>query len=161
MTSQIIKSFISDRILVGVTLLYISLCGTLFVLGQGSQLLKIILQLESALPQRMASILFLTSIFLLSCLVRVGYKNRVTLNNYTFNETTGLFSFNKNGQLVCTSCLVDQKRHSPVKHQKYGWQCQVKECGKQYMNPDNPPPKSKRKIISKGINRSGSWINNY
>src|SRR4051812_26645215 len=58
-----------------------------------------------------------------------------------FIPRLGIYQDRKSGLYYCPSCYA-KKLRSPLKHQKHGWQCEVKECNKFYRNPDykKPPP---------------------
>lgn len=151
MTNQIITLLIKDKISAGILLLYITLFGMIIGLDQGGQILRLIKSIEHTQLARMASLLFLTCVFLIVLFLRTFQKNKIDINEYLFNEKSGLYSHIKSGQLVCTSCLLDKKIHSPVKETQRYWSCQINKCNRSYPNPEHNTSKAKRGVISKGV----------
>lgn len=157
MVSHILSAFTSGRIIFGVTLLYIFLSGILFTLKMENQLMELVQHIQEVLPERGPMFLILTVIYLFIVLCIVIYRNTIHIKDYTFNEKTGLYLSKKDDHLVCTSCLLEKRRHSPVKHATHYYECQISECGKKYINPENPPQKKQRQ----GVSKRSSWTHNY
>jgi hypothetical protein len=83
---------------------------------------------------------------------------KINIEDYTFDEKTGLHFYIKTGKPFCTSCLLDKKIASPVKVLPQGWRCQLKECDKIYDNPDYKKQQTGRKVINHG---TSGWVRNW
>ena len=72
------------------------------------------------------------------------------MDDYEFDQQTGLHKNKKTDQLVCTSCLLNQIV-SPVKESPSRWHCQRKECDKLYKNPEFKSASKRGRVLSPGI----------
>lgn len=151
MLNNIVNLFIKDKIKACIVLLYLALLGKLLSLDQGHFLIKATKELGGTQLAHTALLLFLTCVFLIIIAILSTKKNGVDIKNYAFDDTKGLYRHIQTNQLVCTSCLLKNDLHSPLKTYDHGWQCQLNDCNKVFNNPDNPPPpkKSGRKTVSK------------
>ena len=48
----------------------------------------------------------------------------------------GVYENTKTGTYFCTSCLIKDKRESPLVTQPHGWRCMVRGCDAFFNNPE-------------------------
>jgi len=68
-------------------------------------------------------------------------------DKYDFIKELGIYKSKESGHYFCASCLW-KNIESPLTEQQGGWWCELKDCGKFYINPSYKAPKRKpRKLF--------------
>ncbi|MBC8199257.1 MAG: hypothetical protein ISS67_05505 [Desulfobacterales bacterium] len=153
MIQSVIKIWIKNKILLSVLILCLFLLGLLWPLDPAHSLIKTISLLETQLLVKLLVSGFLLSIPLITAMIILYKSNnaKINIDDYDFNEETGLYTHKKTKIKYCTSCLL-KNISSPVAVLSNGWRCQYKECNKFYtglvLTADIP---SGRRVIHKGI----------
>ncbi|HEV2208580.1 MAG TPA: hypothetical protein VG167_07375 [Verrucomicrobiae bacterium] len=62
------------------------------------------------------------------------------LDDYEFVEKLGAYKHNTKPGYFCANCTA-KRIVSPLRDAGHGWQCEIKECGKFYVDPSRPQPK--------------------
>ena len=100
-------------------------------------------QVQQASPQTLAMLLVTLALVCLALFAWVLYL----LPSFKYVPKYQFYQHRINGLYYCPTCR-NKKPMSPLRHERTGWRCPFKECGKFYKDPDykEPPEPPKPKL---------------
>lgn len=136
---EIIKSLaeklIKDKTILTLTIAYISLLGTLFVLRSTDWPLNYIrIQLEFDQSVKVTVILLLSCIYLLAIIIILNHKlrSKPKFTDYAFNSLDGIWKHKKTDRWICASCKTENILSELYFVEKYRLKCP--RCEKEFDN---------------------------
>lgn len=158
MIPTIIKTLIPRKSIAAITMFYFATITVIVKLDEQNIVFTVLQKLSPHMLMTISMLILATCIFLLGVIVAMPSEKKIDLYKYKFDERTGLYIFKENGQLVCSSCLLERNRHTPVREGAKYYTCMISTCRAKYPNPKYRHPEIGKKEASN--DRTG-WVHEY